>query len=245
MHTHTHTHTHMHTHMHSHTHIHMYIQELGGNIHGDCSDFEVVPGYGLKCTVSGLEEYSRGETQHSGTIVIRHTCVTPETSLVAESGEGASQAKKYQVKGEGEGERREKGRGREKEWRDKGRERGSLCDSSLHLQVLIGNRGWMSQNGVEIVGDMEKDIQGFEEHGQTVVMVAIDGEYYEGSTVHTHTHTHTHAHAHTHTHAHTRTHTQVYHYTIATIYHFLSLSSPSPPLLPRSHRSHSRITGNL
>ena len=176
-HTHTHTHTHMHTHMHSHTHIHMYIQELGGNIHGDCSDFEVVPGYGLKCTVSGLEEYSRGETQHSGTIVIRHTCVTPETSLVAESGEGASQAKKYQVKGEGEGERREKGRGREKEWRDKGRERGSLCDSSLHLQVLIGNRGWMSQNGVEIVGDMEKDIQGFEEHGQTVVMVAIDGEY--------------------------------------------------------------------
>ena len=72
-------------------------QEFGEIIHGDCNDFEAVPGHGLKCTISGLEKYSREEC-HDSNMIIRHAYVTTETSLVAENMEGASPTKKYQVR---------------------------------------------------------------------------------------------------------------------------------------------------
>ena len=47
------------------------------------------------------------------------------------------------------------------------------------MQVLIGNREWMSLNGVGVTREMEEQLQSFEEHGQTVVLTAVDGENWE------------------------------------------------------------------
>ena len=49
----------------------------------------------------------------------------------------------------------------------------------LTTQVLIGNREWMSLNGVAVTSKMEEQMQSFEEHGQTVVLTAVDGENLE------------------------------------------------------------------
>jgi len=46
---------------------------------------------------------------------------------------------------------------------------------SLSGQVLLGNREWMSLNGVTMPGEIEQQIRNFEEHGQTVVLAAVDG----------------------------------------------------------------------
>ena len=42
--------------------------------------------------------------------------------------------------------------------------------------MVIGNREWMKENQIAVSGDVDKRITGFEEHGQTVVLVAFDGE---------------------------------------------------------------------
>lgn len=39
----------------------------------------------------------------------------------------------------------------------------------------MGNREWMSLNGVAMPGEVEQQIRNFEEHGQTVVLAAVDG----------------------------------------------------------------------
>ena len=44
------------------------------------------------------------------------------------------------------------------------------------LQVLIGNREWMSQNGLRVEQLMEDKIKEFEEKGNTVILVAVDGK---------------------------------------------------------------------
>ena len=48
----------------------------------------------------------------------------------------------------------------------------------MYVQVLIGNREWMSLNGVEVVESVEGLTQDSERQGKTVVLVAIDGEVY-------------------------------------------------------------------
>ena len=48
---------------------------------------------------------------------------------------------------------------------------------TLSLQVLIGNREWMSLNSVERKEATEKKMKEFEGQGKTVVMVAVDGKY--------------------------------------------------------------------
>ena len=44
------------------------------------------------------------------------------------------------------------------------------------VQVVIGNREWMKENHVAVSTEVERRITGFEEYGQTVVLVAFDGE---------------------------------------------------------------------
>ncbi len=43
-------------------------------------------------------------------------------------------------------------------------------------QVLIGNRDWLSMNGIEVVNSVEEELCQYEEQGKTVVFVAVDGE---------------------------------------------------------------------
>ena len=42
--------------------------------------------------------------------------------------------------------------------------------------MLIGNREWMSVNGVELVEGVESEMCDYKEQGKTVVLVAIDGK---------------------------------------------------------------------
>ncbi len=46
----------------------------------------------------------------------------------------------------------------------------------IGVQVLIGNREWMSVNGIDVVMGMEDKIQVWETQGRTVVLVSVDGE---------------------------------------------------------------------
>lgn len=43
------------------------------------------------------------------------------------------------------------------------------------LQVLVGNREWLKQNGYEVTTEVEKIIAEDEMTGQTVVLAGIDG----------------------------------------------------------------------
>ena len=52
---------------------------------------------------------------------------------------------------------------------------GGGAKASRSYKVMIGNRGFMLDNAVPVLEGVEAVIQGFEEHGQTVVLVAVDG----------------------------------------------------------------------
>lgn len=43
-------------------------------------------------------------------------------------------------------------------------------------RVIIGNRDWMQQNGLEVTDEMEDAMQEHEEKGHTAVLVGIDGK---------------------------------------------------------------------
>ena len=54
-----------------------------------------------------------------------------------------------------------------------------MADASTSFfpgQVVLGNRECMSLNGVATPEQIEQQIQSFEEHGQTVVLAAVDGK---------------------------------------------------------------------
>ena len=44
------------------------------------------------------------------------------------------------------------------------------------IQVLIGNREWMTVNGVQLLESVEGGVCEYEEQGKTVVLVAVDGK---------------------------------------------------------------------
>ena len=46
--------------------------------------------------------------------------------------------------------------------------------SSNH--VIIGNRDWMQQNGLEVTDEMEEAMEEHEEKGHTAVLVGINGK---------------------------------------------------------------------
>lgn len=48
---------------------------------------------------------------------------------------------------------------------------------SVARHVIIGNRDWMQQNGLEVTDEMEDAMQEHEEKGHTAVLVGIDGKY--------------------------------------------------------------------
>lgn len=51
-----------------------------------------------------------------------------------------------------------------------------VATEPLTCNVLIGNRAWMQQNGLEVTDDMEESMQEHEEKGHTAVLVGINGE---------------------------------------------------------------------
>ncbi|KAK7154948.1 hypothetical protein R3I93_009787 [Phoxinus phoxinus] len=120
-------------------------EELGTETLGSCHDFQAVPGCGISCKVSNIEDLLQNspKTQETNTpaakqtpLVTIHGATTDESSLVA------------------------------------GTDSGSDCPS---YSVLIGNRQWMLRNGLEVTADVDDAMSSHETKGQTAILVAIDG----------------------------------------------------------------------
>ena len=52
--------------------------------------------------------------------------------------------------------------------------RGNLV-MCLFQQVLVGNRVWMKENHIDVSDAVNDEMTTYEEHGQTVVLVAVNG----------------------------------------------------------------------
>ncbi|XP_073707290.1 copper-transporting ATPase 2 [Garra rufa] len=121
-------------------------QELGTETLGYCHDFQAVPGCGISCKVSNIEDLLQNspKTQETNTSDAKQTpllitlqgVTTDESSLVADTDSGSD---------------------------------------SPSYSVLIGNRQWMTRNGLEVTADVDDAMSSHETKGQTAILVAIDG----------------------------------------------------------------------
>ncbi|XP_056605938.1 copper-transporting ATPase 2 isoform X2 [Triplophysa dalaica] len=120
-------------------------EELGSETLGYCYDFQAVPGCGISCKVSNIENLLQnnpethetdGSKRTSASILTLHGATTDESSLLVET------------------------------------DTGSDCPS---YSVLIGNRSWMKRNGLEVTADVDDAMSSHETKGQTAILVAIDG----------------------------------------------------------------------
>uniref|UniRef100_A0A803T2M1 P-type Cu(+) transporter n=1 Tax=Anolis carolinensis TaxID=28377 RepID=A0A803T2M1_ANOCA len=98
-------------------------QELDTETLGTCTDFQVVPGCGIRCKVTNIEILlEHGHTYHIITVSLSAT------------------------------------------W------------NPHKYSVLIGNREWMSRNGLHVKNDVDHAMTEHERRGRTAVLVAVDGE---------------------------------------------------------------------
>ncbi|XP_066496377.1 copper-transporting ATPase 1 isoform X3 [Tiliqua scincoides] len=123
-------------------------QELDTETLGTCTDFQVVPGCGITCKVTNIEAllYSRSESVEENNV--------RNASLVKidEELEGSMQP-------------------------------ALIIDEQLpttwnphKYSVLIGNREWMTRNGLLVRADVDNTMIEHERRGRTAVLVAVDGE---------------------------------------------------------------------
>uniref|UniRef100_A0A8B9LSR9 Copper-transporting ATPase 2 n=1 Tax=Astyanax mexicanus TaxID=7994 RepID=A0A8B9LSR9_ASTMX len=128
--------------------------ELGTELLGHCHDFQAVPGCGISCKVSNIEELLQNSSEAEGTHTPAHTqqtlltlqgATTDESSLVENSslrlGDHVSNA---------------------------------LIRPPTY-SVLIGNRQWMQRNAIQVTADVDEAMSSHETKGQTAILVAIDG----------------------------------------------------------------------
>uniref|UniRef100_A0A673GPA9 Copper-transporting ATPase 2 n=1 Tax=Sinocyclocheilus rhinocerous TaxID=307959 RepID=A0A673GPA9_9TELE len=126
-------------------------EELGTETLGYCHDFQAVPGCGISCKVSNIEDLLQNspKTQETNTSAAKQTpllvtlqgATTDESSLVADTDTYS----------------------------------GSGKVNSPSYSVLIGNRQWMMRNGLEVTADVDDAMSSHETKGQTAILVAIDG----------------------------------------------------------------------
>ncbi|XP_072524090.1 copper-transporting ATPase 1 [Salminus brasiliensis] len=121
-------------------------QELATESLGTCTDFQAVPGCGIKCHVSNTEnlvkrEDSDGEENQRNAILVQISDPRASSSahpLIMDP------------------------------------EPLSLVQSASYT-VLIGNREWMKRNGLHIRPDVDDAMTEHEKRGRTAVLVAVDG----------------------------------------------------------------------
>ncbi|XP_021954957.1 copper-transporting ATPase 1 isoform X3 [Folsomia candida] len=126
-------------------------------LNGKCEDFVIVPGCGLKATVTRVDNNYKSlmddESQHnllnarSSTWTIDQ--VTIDTSLQNQFGSFASNAEPLIPLGD--------------------------ATTIETFEVLIGNREWMRRNGINVPEAVDRIMIDQEDQGQTVVLCAING----------------------------------------------------------------------
>ncbi|XP_078683922.1 copper-transporting ATPase 1-like isoform X1 [Branchiostoma floridae x Branchiostoma belcheri] len=116
---------------------------------GKASDFQAVPGCGLRCTVSAIEAVLQASSQsvdssrHSNLVNAdgRQTAADDSPAIieppVAIEPLGATAAQEF--------------------------------------RILVGNREWMQRNGINVRDEVDETMREHEEKGQTAVLIAIDG----------------------------------------------------------------------
>uniref|UniRef100_A0A8C7RNV1 P-type Cu(+) transporter n=1 Tax=Oncorhynchus mykiss TaxID=8022 RepID=A0A8C7RNV1_ONCMY len=126
-------------------------QELGTESLGACTDFQAVPGCGIRCQVSNTEtllrqhqEDSDSEDNNQGNSVLVQISDSrtrePVTSV-------CSSIDLVLI--------------------------GNLVQTASYV-VLIGNREWMRRNGLQIRPDVDETMNEHERRGRTAVLVAVD-----------------------------------------------------------------------
>ncbi|XP_029463504.1 copper-transporting ATPase 1 isoform X2 [Rhinatrema bivittatum] len=123
-------------------------QELDTETLGKCSDFQAVPGCGISCKVSSIETLLRGGNQKTLDNNARNAV------LVQMDGSPESTAYHPMIIDS---------------W-------SPSPSSSQTYSVLIGNREWMSRNGLMVKSEVEVSMTEHEKRGRTAVLVAVDGE---------------------------------------------------------------------
>ena len=152
----------------------LVVQEVSDELEGECHEFEAVPGRGLKCLVSGMEDYTQKMEWKYSRVISRENCVDTNINLMVQDIEMGTSSRVYKV---------------------------SIYIMPfsafshaldyiayvcclficlfVYLQVLIGNREWMTLNDVNMEREViEEKIKGFEDRGNTIILVAIDGNNY-------------------------------------------------------------------
>ena len=78
--------------------MHMYMQILGGELEGECCDFEAASGHGLKCSVRGVESYAQITKWKYVKGLTRHVMVQSDHTLMQDDLIGATPTRQYQVR---------------------------------------------------------------------------------------------------------------------------------------------------
>ncbi|KAH0630898.1 hypothetical protein JD844_004229 [Phrynosoma platyrhinos] len=123
-------------------------QKLDTDTLGTCTDFQVVPGCGIRCKVTNIEAllYSRNDTiednnARNATLVNIDDRIEEQRQPVLIIDEQLPAT-----------------------W------------NSQKYSVLIGNREWMSRNGLHVKNEVDQAMTEHERQGHTAVLVAVDGE---------------------------------------------------------------------
>ncbi|XP_053494325.1 copper-transporting ATPase 2 [Ictalurus furcatus] len=121
-------------------------EELGTETLGFCHDFQAVPGCGISCRVSNIEQLLQTSVETDGTQTQTHTnnltCLTLQGATTDESNLVTD---------------------------------GDVGSGPPSYSVLIGNRQWMERNGLQVTADVDDAMSSHETKGQTAILVAIDG----------------------------------------------------------------------
>ncbi|KAM6426907.1 copper-transporting ATPase 1 isoform 1-T2 [Liasis olivaceus] len=123
-------------------------QELDADTLGTCTDFQVVPGCGISCKVTNIEALLCSRSEDVEETNVRNAALVS----MDEKAEALMQP-------------------------------ALIIDEQLpatwtshKYSVLIGNREWMSRNGLLLRNDIDNAMTEHERRGHTAVLVAVDGE---------------------------------------------------------------------
>ncbi len=73
-------------------------QALGGELRGECQDFEAVPGQGLRCSVVRVADSVSDTATLDSMTISRHIVIQTTSSLLSQESSAASLPRSYQVK---------------------------------------------------------------------------------------------------------------------------------------------------
>ncbi|XP_026466115.1 copper-transporting ATPase 1 isoform X2 [Ctenocephalides felis] len=142
-----------------------YVKEtLETDFFGKCSDFQTVPGCGLKCMISNTSMIEDKANKMSKMINYENK-VRSDIKSVKLNGVQVDQLASY-------------GNNQEKNSFDLQQLLSIGNDTTLEngpYSVCIGNREWMARNGVQFSPEVDKTMREEENEGHTAVLVAING----------------------------------------------------------------------